>query len=559
MKALRWLAHAIAILALAAIAFRPTWWTPSRAGDVVLSTRGADPADVRHLADSLGTASLIADPADLRSKGASVRRLFVVGWGLEAAEWQALDSIPVSFRPTPVAPGISRVSWPAEVVLGDRLVVEGVVAAGQDGQQIALEDPSGTSDSARLDSSGTFRLAALPRATGRSRYVLRTGTAGRLVAAETLAVTTIAPPAWRVLILESRPRFETSALRDWLVERGSAVAIRTAVSRNRFRTEFVNRDSFPFGALTSRLVSQFDVTVIDGRALAALTASERLALRRAVAGAGLGVLVIPDTVVFDAGADRFSDREFFLDFSFRRIETLDMRLVRPHWAGLDRPVTGPVSSEPYTLASRFGTESLIEDGMGNVLTQVAPRGAGRVGLSLVTGSTRWLRGGERDAFSAYWSRVLSAVAGGPNDDHWTIETAGPWLVHQPLVVEVETSGERQVTLVVAPSGARDSVFLARDPLAPTHWRGTFWPREPGWHEFAETSGTAFYVQPTGAWWSRQGAERRDATARHLVHAARFTTRPPLPPASTSQPIPVAWFFGLFLLSAGYLWSLRRTG
>jgi hypothetical protein len=549
----------MALVALAAIGLRPTWRTPGRTGDVVLATLGADPAVVRHLADSLGKASLIADPADLRPRRASMRRLFVAGWGLDAAEWQTLDPIPVSFRPTPLAPGISRASWPAEVVLGDRLVVEGDVAAAQDGHLIYLEDPSGTTDSARLDSSGAFRLQAQPRATGRSRYVLRTGTADRSVAAETLAVTIVAPPAWRVLILEGRPRFETSALRDWLVARGSAVAIRTAVSRNRFRTEFVNRGSASVVALTSQLVSQFDVIVIDGRALAALTASERLTLRRAVTGSGLGVLVMPDTVVFDPAAARFSDREFFLDFSFRRIEALDVRLVRPQWAGMDRPVTGPVPAEPYTLASRFGTESLIEDGTGSVLAQVAPRGAGRVGLSLVTGSARWLRGGERDAFSAYWSRVLSAVASGPGDDHWTIETPGPWLVHQPLVVDVETSGERQVTLVVAPSGARDSVFLARDPLAPTHRRGTFWPRESGWHELTEAGGTAFYVQPTEAWRSRQGAERLDATARHLVHSARVTTGPQLPRESTSLPIPVAWFFGLFLLSAGYLWSLRRTG
>jgi hypothetical protein len=558
MKPLQWLAHVMALLALAAIGFRPTWRTPGRARDVVLSTIGADPAVVRRLADSLGKALLVTDPADLRPMRTSVRRLFVAGWGLDAAEWQTLDSIPVTFHPTPVTPGISRASWPAEVILGDRLVVEGDVTAARRGQLIYLEDPSGATDSARLDSSSAFRLEALPRATGRSLYVLRTATAHRSVAAETLGVAIVAPPAWRVLVLEGSPRFETSALRDWLVARGSAVAIRTAVSRNRFRTEFVNRDSVSVAALTARLVSQFDVTVIDGRTLATLTASERLTLRRAVASGGLGVLVIPDTVVFDP-ASRFSDREFFLDFSFRRIETLDVRLVRPHWAGLDRPATVPASAEPYTLANRFGTESLIEDGTGNVLAQVAPRGAGRVGLSLVTGSARWLRGGEREAFSAYWSRVLSAVAGGPGDDHWTIETPGPWLVHQPLVVDIATSGERQVTLVVAPSGARDSVFLARDPLAPTHWRGTFWPREPGWHEVAEAGGTAFYVQPAGAWWSRQGAERLDATARHLVHATRDTTSQQLPPGSSSQPIPAAWFFALFLLSAGYLWSLRRTG
>ena len=557
MKPLRWLAHAVAFLALAAIGVRPTWRTPGHAGDVVLSTLGADPAIVRRLADSLGKAVVVADPADLRQRRPSMRRLFVVGWGLDAAEWHALDSTPVSFHPTPLAPGISRASWPAEVVLGDRLVVEGEVTAAPGGQPIYLEDPSGTTDSARIDSFGAFRLEARPRATGRSLYVLRTATADHAVATETLAVTVVAPPAWRVLILEASPRFETSALRDWLVARGGAVAIRTAVSRNRYRTEFVNRDRVPLATLTSRLVAQFDVAVIDGRTLAGLTASERLTLRRAVDG-GLGVLVIPDTVVLDP-TGRFSDREFFLDFSLRPIEAIDVRLVRPRWAGLDRPATVPAAAAPYALADQFGTESLIEDGTGNVLAQVAPRGAGRVGLSLVTGSARWQRGGERDAFSAYWSRVLSAVAGSPTADLWTIETPGPWLLHRPLVVDVETTAERQVTLVVAPSGASDSVFLARDPLSPTHWHGTFWPRESGWHEIADAGGTAFYVQPTGAWWSQQGAERLDATARHLVYAARVSTGQPLPPQSTSQPIPMAWFFGLFLLSAGYLWSRRGTG
>lgn len=549
----------MALLALTAIGVRPTWRTSTRAGDIVLSTPGADPASVGRLADSLGTAVVVADPADLRARRAAVRQLFVSGWGLDAAEWHALESIPVSFHPTPLAPGISRASWPAEVVLGDRLVVEGDVAASPGGQPIYLEDPSGAIDSARLDSTGAFRLEALPRATGRSLYVLRTTTADRSQAAETLAVTVVAPPAWRVLILEGSPRFETSALRDWLVARGGAVAIRTAVSRRRFRTEFVNRDSVSLATLTSGLVSQFDVTVIDGRTLAALTASERLTLRRAVAGGGLGVLVIPDTVVFDPRAGRFSDRDFFLDFNPQRIDAIDERLVRPRWAGLYRPATMPATAAPFRLANRFGTESLIEDGTGNVLTQVAPRGAGRVGLSLVTGSARWQRGGERDAFSAYWSRVLSAVAGGPDDDHGTLETPGPWLVHRPLVVNVETTAQRNVTLVVAPSGARDSVFLARDPLAATHWRGTFWPREPGWHEIDEAGGTAFYVQSTEAWSSRQGAERLDASARHLVYAATVNPGQQLPPESTSQPMPAVWLFGLFLLNAGYLWSLRRTG
>jgi hypothetical protein len=559
MRLLHRAALIIALLALLAIGARPHWRTAVAATEVVLATPGADAATVRRLADSLGGVPVLGEARAVR-RLASLRRVHVVGWGLDPETWHEMDSIPVTFHPAAVAAGISRISWPAMVPLGDDVVVEGAVRHVPDGAVIALIDPGGGVDSAALDGAGTFQLTAHPRSLGPMLGVLRVSIHDRAVVQETIGVSVVAPRVPRLLILEASPRFETRALRDWLTRHHGAVAIRSAISRDRFRSEFVNRSRVGLDALTPRLLSQFDVVVIDGRTLAGLASVERAELRRAVTDAGLGVLIEPDTVTFDSST-RFSDRDFFFGFGFAPIRGVDERSVRPVWpgGGARRSTTAPLPAAPYTLTARFGIEPLMEDGTGGIVTQVAPRGAGRVGLSVVRESARWVRMGEPEAFAAYWSRLLTALDARGSVEDWEIGSPGPWLVNRPVALSVDGPGDHPVAILAGPSGARDSVFLGRDPLVSTRWRGLVWPREAGWHRVEVASGPSFYVQTDRAWRSRQSAELLDATARYLVRAGPLEPRRESTPAPLSRPVPAGWFFGLFLLSAAVLWSRRRPG
>jgi len=289
-----------------------------------------------------------------------------------------------------------------------------------------------------------------------------------------------------------------------------------------------------------------------------MTAGERATLRHAVTESGLGVLVEADTVASDSSI-RFSDREFFLGFTLRAAGDLDERLVRPMWPGARQHATTALVAAPFTLADRFGTESLVDDGLGGAVAQVTPRGAGRVGVSLVRESARWIRSGERAAFGALWSRILTAVAAGHRSEEWDIQSPGPWRVNQPVDLSVDAAGGHPVVVLAAPSGARDSVFLARDPLVSTRWRGQFWPREPGWYHVESANGPSFYVQGAGAWRSHRSAELLDASARYLVGSGALENEPGRPEGQVSRPIPAGWFFGLFLVFAALLWSHRRAG
>jgi hypothetical protein len=544
MRPQRIAALAAALVALAVIGIRPSWRVGATAHDAVLRTPGADRGSSQRLADSLGGAPVFASLADALAHRDGIRRLHVVGWGLDADDWVRLESIPVTFHAAPLPAGIDRAGWPAHVVVGDRLTIDGMFP-GRRGSTIELIDPTGIVDTSAVDSAGAFHLETQPRAEGRILYIVR---ARGAAVAETLGVDVAAAPVWRLLVLESAPRPETTVLRDWLARRGGTIAVRSAVSRDRVHRQFVNRPSIALDVLTGPLLSQFDIVMIDGRTLAGLGVEERAALHRAVDVDGLGVLLVPDTVRTD----------FFLDFAEQRRGDLAERLVRPVWRqrGAREPLAQAVAAEPYALVDRFGAATLIGDGFGHALAQVAPRGAGRVTLSLITGTARWRRSGLSDTYATYWSRLLAAT-GVPSRDapRWSIATPGPWIVGRPIALEAATERPLTTTLVTGPAGTTDTVFLARD--ASGRWRGIYWPRTPGWHALLGDGGPAIYVQSAGSWVGVRAEQRLAASLQASVtveRSERATTRGLSVPA---RPVPLGWAFALFLVAAGYLWSERR--
>src|SRR5690606_21476240 len=144
----------------------------------------------------------------------------------------------VSFHPAPAPAGAAWLGWPGVVRLGDAIDVVARFNATADTGSIRLQHPDGSVDSVSLGglSEPVARFQATANAEGESEYVL--GVPG--AAAETLhvAVLPARPPA--VLILEGAPAFETTYLRRWLADQGAAVAVRSRLSRDQFRTERVN-------------------------------------------------------------------------------------------------------------------------------------------------------------------------------------------------------------------------------------------------------------------------------------------------------------------------------
>ena len=377
----------------------------------------------------------------------------------------------------------------------------------------------------------------------------------------------VAPDLPRVLALAGAPRFDTAALRHWFETAGGTFDARTSTGQDKDRFESAHDPPPQFASLDARLLAGYDLVLADGRARAALPPPEREALRAAVADTGLGLLVLAD----DA---KLADDALF---PWKLTPLGDAagegdRLARVQWPGQARAIEIPVPSAPLEITLRDGQTPLMRDGQEHVLAASAARGRGLVALTLVRETGRWTRGNDPAAFAAYWSELFSTLArktSATDAGRWTLAggDGGPVFVDQPLdLVWSRPAGKEAMAGVVTAETGSDggvALTLARDPADPGRWRGTFWPRREGWHRVARPGADGgraaldFFVAPVGSWPALDAARRRAATAWFAEGSEAATTTDTVR-ETQSVPMPLAGWFALFLLGAGYLWVERRV-
>jgi hypothetical protein len=582
-RAQRLAANFIAMLSLLTMALQPQWLSRSRPSTAVLITPGADLGDWQNLPDSIRTLPLafaldetpkwksinskiqaVPDAAYLKRHFPEIARLHVVGHGLEEYDWEALDSVQIEPHWTPLPLGIKQAQWPRQVVLGQALQIQGVIA-GLNGEEslLHLSDPGGAVDSVRITSQGeaAFELKALPRETGKYLYVISLRAKdGKTRFAEKLDVVVAEPQPLKILVLENHVNFETKFLKNFLSKHRGVLAIRSKISRERYRFEYFNHPKIDLTQITASLLRGFEVAIIDGRTLHDLSETERRALRDAVEREGLGALIFPDGSILEDNRRAFSNREFFLNFHFERFAELDDRFVKLNWPGLADGTATAIPAEPFVIKDAFGMKPLIKDEMERTLAAAYQRGRGQVGLSLAHDTYRWILEGNAPYHAAFWSYLLSAlVQKAGQRDRWSLSSAKPAAVDQPLQLTLVTTAARPVGIAAAAADHADSLFLQQDLVDSQRWSGTFWPRESGWHQVSRAGGEPhwFYVYEKASWQTWQAAQRVAATQRQVWQSKNLNLKTDAPLHETGEAISLIWFFALFLASSAYLWMERK--
>ncbi len=520
-------------------------------------------------------AKVIPDAAALRRLRPDLRSLVIYGDGLDPAELPALNGLHVEFLPpvhaVAAAPGVVFLRCPRTLALGEPLVVAGRLGGVPGGARfpLVLEAPDGskvegTADAANATGEATFTLRA-PALAAAGRYIwqLRVGQTS-----EPLGVAVVAPTLPRVLVLEAGPRFDTTALRRWYESAGGSMTVRTQVGRERFRYASSQGTAPQFAALDAVLLTNYDLVLADGRAIAALGTDERTALRVAVENRGVGLLLRTDDDILPADAKiSFEGSDIFAPWKLLRAADLspgDERLVRPHWWGQATTTDLPVPAVPFNIEPSPGQDVLVDDRRDHALVAATHRGRGQIALTLVGDTTRWQRDNDFAAFAAYWSFLFERLAG-PSEgavSRWSLGDGdgGPVFVDHPLQLRRTGSPENRLNkaaVTEAADGSTTPLSLARDPREPGVWHGTFWPRHGGWHRVSDESGDTglnFFVHPASDWPALQAARRRLATARFADASRAREVRPPVASARDVSP---GWWWAVFVVSAGYLWLERR--
>ena len=565
-RQMRALAGAVAAGALWLSAFPPSHRLPAARAEAILLTDGYSPDALRQLRRRLGAGTpvwvygQVAAPANARPLASlltlaepqpPLRRLHVLGHGLPAADLPSLGKVPVRLHPGAPVGGFRSALWPSKLALGEVLRVEGVVAAPGGAPAapvwVSLRAAGAGRDSVRLPAGGgAFRLRYQPKAAGLARYELLLRRAGQSVASEPVPVEVTTPPLPAVLLLTAVPSFEFKFLKNYLAEAHYPVALRTSVSRGLAQTDFVNQRAEALDRLTPALLAHYAVLIADAPTLAALSNPETQALQAAIGAGRLGLITLADAAPLPRAAPARAD--FAVAVLPRSAAQAPPQALR--WPNAPEAAK---TALPAELRPAPMLRALVTGPRGALAAASRRVGLGCAVVSVVPETFRWALQGQAAVYASFWSRLLAAaVPPAPASATWRVGARWP-RPGQPLTLHLAAALPPGAQPTVAPlaGGAAVRLALRQDIRLPEWSTAQFWPATAGWHQVRGPGRTAhnFYVFPAAAWLGQELRERRQALAQRATPAVVAG----LPAADVVQPYPAAWFFGLFLLAAGYLW------
>ena len=562
-RSLRLLASAGAAGALWFAAFPPPRQLPAARAETILLTEGYAPDTLRQLLRQLGPGTPVWADANvgqaanarrlpsllaLAGQRPALRRLHVLGQGLPAADLPILGAIPVRAHADAPATGFRTAFWPGQLPLGDELTIEGTVARPADAPAawVVLRAAGAGRDSMQLPAGGTesFRLRYQPKMAGLATYELLLRRPGQPPLAEPVPVEITTPALPAVLLLAATPSFEFKFLKNYLAEAHYPVALRTSVSRGLVQTDFVNQPRQALDRLTPALLARYAVVVADAATLAGLSGPETQALQVAIRAGRLGLVTLAEAAPLPRNAPARAD------FTVQPRPAGPASLPALAWPTVPGEARAPL---PAQLQPRPNLRALVT-GPRQVLAAASRRvGLGEVVVSVVPETFRWGLQGHLPVYASFWNRLLrAAVPPAVSAAAWHAGTRWPRLA-QPLTLHLAATALPTVPPTVAALAGGPAVRLAlrQDSRLPEWSTARFWPGAAGWHRLSGPGRTAFsfYVYPAAAWLGPELAARQQAAAQ-LAPAAPATA---MVPGTVPERWPAGWFFGIFLLAAGYLW------
>lgn len=487
------------------------------------------------------------DLSSIRTTYPQATTLTVLGAGLPEAHWQADPSWEVRFEPPEPRAGLRYVRWPKRLYVGDVLAVSGHIS-DTDSAFIDLFDPAGDRvERVPVDGEGQFALSATIRSAGRFMYRLElTRPNGEVVESQRLPVHVAEPAPVSLLMLLSAPSFESRSVKQWAGLGGAQLAVRTAISKDRYLDEFVGRGALTAERLDSldrALLSEFDLVLVDQRALRELSPRAQNALYASVDQDGLGLMVLTrdsEQRVDKAGRfptlEPYSERQRSLAFSTAGTEI----------------ATG--SPEVTLATARFSTrpdprDVMVRDVNGLPVAAFERSGNGRLGVSLVVDSHTLLTSGHADAHARYWRSVVEAM------------TQQDSAIEGEFAPELPVANQQVQLCVFGPSlptsaqvNKTHTFVLQPQAYRPLEHCGYWWPDRAGWHVVTASDMTRHvYVFDAQDWTTRR---RSEATAATRLAAQRDPVFTP-PDYATSEELPRTVFAWWLLLVAGALWLEQK--
>ncbi|MEQ9466311.1 MAG: hypothetical protein RLN88_02810 [Ekhidna sp.] len=518
LRGLRIAAMILAVLALIGLYVRPYFLGESKAGKVVLSTTSSQRTD------SLISSGfkLVADFDELIKikKERGIDEPVIVGEGLEAWEIRQLSQNFMYF------PEVDSVEGPYEMKVGDGIVnsvlpisfrfyVKDSVTIFLRGTGIDLVEQVVTPE------VNQTKFEVIPAIAGKLTYELLGIRNSDTLFRENVPVIIQENDAFNVLILAGTPSFETRFLKNHLAGEGYGVAERLQVSRETHRESFTNLENRSLRSITTNLLEDFKILVMDQTAFDDLSGSERRAINASMKRGEIGILWLGAANNDWLKTREANDSELQLKDGSESVE-------------IARKQELIASSDQIVLQSQ-------------VIGEIKLHGLGRVVVPAFNASYQLQLKGHSKVYAEVWNELLHTVSGYDKSSSGVFINAFP-RVGEPLGFSFPAEQSSEVLL--------DSIRMAIAERwdQPGIFTATGWPKKKGWN-YLKIAGSdhPFFVFEEGDW----EVERMYAKMKITEAFAKPIKESDESSRKVKQPISRWIFFALFVLSFGFLWVEQR--
>ncbi len=477
-----------------------------------------------------------------------ILQLHIFGEGLGDTELSMLSDLPVVYHPGKTPQGVQSISWSRQLQAGEKLTVQGQYQNNKNiAVKLILSAFNTVADSATIAPNSTtrFHFATVPQQQGNATFNLVSMVGNDTLAADPLPVLVLPLKPIAVLLLSSSPNFDTRFLKSQLGQYGYPVAVRTAISKNKYATEFINLPVTGLQTISEKLLNQFDVIVADATELAALPEKQLGAIKNNVSDKGLGLLIKTDSAL--KGRLFYNTLFSLTQTTIAAPETVailaDSSLVLP-----------PLNmGNLLLLKSQPGVLPLVNNSKGEVLAGEALFGRGKVGLTTLPNSWQWLLAGNNRAYQQYWTWLLQNISR-PTSLKRTIWLEDNFaMVDEPSTIQLSDTINGNNVII---SG--NTVAMEQHALLLFNYSGSVWLQKSGWQTIGNNSqqiapGYVFaktdFVAARSVIISLKTSTFSQSSKKNTLATTAANTK--------TKPLPLCWMIGMFLLAATFLWLEKK--
>ena len=494
---------------------------------------------------------LIPDLAGFIALNPEYSKFYILGYGLEDSELELLKNMELVFLPSTLPAGLQAIDWNRNLHSGEELRLIGTFKNTRDkAVKLILNGLGSDLDSITIPagSKRPFELKTIPKQLDKSVYLLYGIIGQDTVMNEKVPVFIQSQTSLKILMLSSSPDFETRFLKNWLFENQYSLALRSAISKNKFSTEFLNISRLNLNRITPSILKIFDLLIIDLDELSSLSREEKLAVQNQL-GDGMGLLIYADSIKKGSG--------FFNNiFESRNFIREDEKKIKLKWNSYSANKMTLPGSAAFKIVSKEGNLALVRDEKGNALVSSKLYGRGRILLSSILDTYTWVLGNDLKSYSSYWSQLI---------EHATRKTElnSTWTLSNPIIL---VNQENQIILNTLsdsiPAGSSDGELLkfAQDPILGFQWMAPVWPRKTGWNSLdygnknaLDSSRSWYYVFDKNDWALVQASRKIKNTLKQAEQSFSDTHEQIDTNKYYREKISSIYFFILFILSCTYLW------